>query len=275
MMIVMDEQAQDVGRSEEARQDPTRRDASGDAATSRDDYVSLREAREMFLSHGRPVTDRTLQRSCKKQHFGCKKVATADGEKWFALKSSVLNRIAELDEFDRVREHHDAATRRDAARQVAPKNQGNTSPDNERPVATPEVSPAVEATEPSQATGHDQARPVATSRDATEDVVALYERLLTSKEEQIEALAKDKASLHADKDVLVRQLVTKDRQIDRFFASERDTKSLLGSLQTLFNSIWPGSSKDAKQFAPMRDALDTGLPSGEEPAPDRGRGMTD
>ena len=144
MMSVMDEQAQDVGGSEEARQAATGRDASGDAATSRDDYVSLREAREMFLSQGRPVTDRTLQRSCKKQHFSCKKIATADGEKWFALKSSVLNRIAELDEFDRLREQHDDATSRDAARQVAPKIQGDASPDIERPVATRETSPAVD-----------------------------------------------------------------------------------------------------------------------------------
>jgi hypothetical protein len=85
--------------------------------------------------------------------------------------------------------------------------------------------------------------------------------------EQNANLLKDKDALKLDKDMLVRQLevkdqqlATKDSQIDRFFTSERDTKTLLGSLQSLVNAIWPKAAKEVgERYVPMRDALDSGL----------------
>src|SRR3954451_2562130 len=76
---------------------------------------------------------------------------------------------------------------------------------------------------------------------------------------QTHDLRKDKETLQADKAALVDQLVTKDRQIERFFSSERDTKTLFGTLQTLVASILPGRAS-GERFVPERDALDSGLP---------------
>src|SRR3954468_18972780 len=75
----------------------SRQDATGD------DYISIKEARAIFISKGRAVTERTLQRYCDKHYLDGQKRVTAEGEKWFILKSSVLTRIAELDEFDKLR----------------------------------------------------------------------------------------------------------------------------------------------------------------------------
>lgn len=262
MMGGMDEQAPDIGDGDEERRGPTGPNASRQVATSDDsaeEYVSLREAREMFLSRGRPVTNRTLQRSCNKQYFTCEKIATADGEKWFALKSSVVNRIAELDEFDRLREQHDVATGRETQREA--------SPDSERPPTTTDVSSVVGSAEAGQTLEPDQARPDATGRDvsvATDDTGLgererqLYDRLVETYQQQIEELAKDKGHLQSDKTALLRQLDAKDRQIDHFFRSERDTKTLAGSLQSLVSAIWPGASK-GERYAPVRETLDSGL----------------
>jgi hypothetical protein len=93
-------------------------DVPRQVAPEADDYISLKEAREIFLAHGRPVSERTLQRSCGKGHLTGKKIATGEGEKWFALRSSVLHRIADLDNFDALRERADA-TSRDASLHVA------------------------------------------------------------------------------------------------------------------------------------------------------------
>jgi hypothetical protein len=233
-------------------------------AATEDEYVSLAEARAMFLSHGQPVTDRTLQRGCKSQHLICKKIATENGEKWFALKSSVLNRIAERAEFDRLREHD--ATSPDAPRRVVAEAPSETGPDADRPRTTETTAPAADDAQPGHATTLDQA---ATSRDASgrdaspqalgERERGLYDRLVETYRQQIDELAKDKGHLQADKEALLRQLDAKDRQIDRFFANEHDTKTLLGSFQSLVSAIWPGSSKDGERFVPMRDALDSGL----------------
>lgn len=139
------------------------------------------------------------------------------------------------------------------------------------------MSAPVVTAEESHTTTYDQPRQVATGRDSGEERVsspipshasfdaerALYERYLAHLEEQNEWLAKDKQSLQTDKEVLVRQLEAKDKQIDRFFASERDTKTLFGSLQSLINGIWPKTSKGemADRYVPMRDALESGLDS--------------
>ncbi len=88
----------------------------------------------------------------------------------------------------------------------------------------------------------------------------LYERMITYLEEQRTDLMNDKELLQSDKDILIRQLEAKDKQIDHFFTSERNTKTLLGSLQSLMNALWPGRSKEVgERYVPMRDALDSGL----------------
>src|SRR5689334_24224974 len=68
-----------------------------------DEYISIKDARQIFLDHNRKLTERTLQRYCEKHHLDGKKILTAEGEKWFVLRSSVLTRIKELDEFDKLR----------------------------------------------------------------------------------------------------------------------------------------------------------------------------
>jgi hypothetical protein len=130
------------------------------------------------------------------------------------------------------------------------------------------------ADEISHSTPPDQSRQAATGRDDTahdelrnerESSVndyerELYERMIGVLDEQRADLMKDKALLQADKEALLRQLEMKDKQIDRFFASERDTKSLMGSLQSLMNALWPKSAKvEGERYAPVRDALESGL----------------
>ncbi|MBX3671013.1 MAG: hypothetical protein KF778_21665 [Rhodocyclaceae bacterium] len=247
-----------------SRHDATSPDLSRQVATALDDYVSLKEAREIFLAHGRPVSERTLQRSCVKGHIAGKKIATGEGEKWFALKSSVLTRIAELDKFDDLRERHDA-TSRDASRQVAEEKQGDDQSDTTRQASSADVAQPVVAAQPSQSTTPDLSRHDATGRDASaelERIDALYKKIITMTEAQIEDLRRDKEILQADKAALIGQLVTKDKQIERFFSSERDTKTLFGTLQTLVASILPGRSS-GDRYVPERDALGSGLPENQ------------
>jgi hypothetical protein len=87
----------------------------------------------------------------------------------------------------------------------------------------------------------------ATGRDASAELTRieeLYGQLLAAYKEQAEDLRKDKTALQADKEALLAPLMTKDRQIERFFSSERDTKTLFGTLQSLVASI-PRASKAA------------------------------
>ena len=247
--------------SDASRHDATDLGLSRPVATGPDDFISLKEALEIFVARGRPVSERTLQRSCVKGHITGKKIATGEGEKWFALKSSVLTRIAELDKFDALRERPDA-TRRDASRQVAEEKQRDTESDIPRHPPDADVSQPVVAAQPSQSTTPDVSRHDATGRDTSaelERIEELYKKIITMTETQIEDLRKDKETLQADKAALVDQLVTKDRQIERFFSSERDTKTLFGTLQTLVASILPGRSS-GDRFVPERDALSSGLP---------------
>ena len=235
-------------------------DTSRPVATDFDDYVSLKETREIFIAHGRPVSERTLQRSCVKGHIIGKKITTGEGEKWFALKSSVLTRIAELDKFDELRERHDA-TRRDTTQPVVEENQSVMDGDTIRQTPVAEMSQPVVPAQPSQSSSPDTSGLDATRRDTSaelEQIKALYGELIIAYKDQAEELRKDKASLQIDKAALLEQMVTKDRQIERFFSSERDTKTLFGTLQTLVASLLPGRS-GGNRYVPQRDALDSGL----------------
>ena len=80
-------------------------------------------------------------------------------------------------------------------------------------------------------------------------------------------LLKDKELLQADKEALLRQLEMKDKQIDRFFSSERDNKSLMARLQNMVHSIWPqlvSGKGEGDRYVPMAEALDASLPSERE-----------
>src|SRR3954451_14727619 len=111
-----------------SRSDATSPDMARRVATS-DDYISIKEARSIFASKGRKITERTLQRYCEKHYLDGVKRITAEGEKWFVLRSSVLTRITELDEFDKLRP---AATSDDMSAPVAKLNQGEILHDNQR-----------------------------------------------------------------------------------------------------------------------------------------------
>ncbi len=137
------------------------------------------------------------------------------------------------------------------------------------------MSEPVVTAQQSHPTGDDLSRQDATSRDVSSGTETeehkklgalseaerqLYERMISYLEEQRADLMNDKELLQSDKESLIRQLEAKDRQIDHFFTSERDTKTLLGSLESLMNAIWPGRSKEVgERYVPMRNALDSGL----------------
>ena len=72
-------------------------------APTDDEYISIKEALDIFIARGRSVTERTLQRYCEKLQLDGQKQITAEGEKWFVRKSSVHRRIDELDRFDQLR----------------------------------------------------------------------------------------------------------------------------------------------------------------------------
>src|SRR3954452_8178176 len=105
----------------------SRQDATGD------DYISIKGDRAIFISNGRAITERTLQRYCDKHYLDGQKRVTAEGEKWFVLKSSVLTRITELDEFDKLRT---VPTRNDMSAAVVDEMQRNDTHDKQRHVST-------------------------------------------------------------------------------------------------------------------------------------------
>ncbi len=256
-----------------SRQDATSRDLSRQAPTG-DEYISVKEALVIFTTRGRSVTERTLQRYCEKQKLDGQKQLTAEGEKWFVRRSSVHRCIDELDDFDRLRASRQVATSHDMSPPVAEANREYFEHDKPRQATSPDRPEPVVTAQPSHPTASDMTRHDATGRDlsggaetaepkkqALSDAEReLYERIIAHLEEKSEYLAGDREMLIKQLEVKDRQLETKDRQIDHFFSSERDTKTLLGSLQSLMNAIWPGRSKEiGERYVPMRDALDSGL----------------
>lgn len=244
-----------------ARQDTTGRDEARQVATN-DDYISIKEALAIFVARGRPVTERTLQRYCDKKQLAGQKMITGEGEKWFVLRSSVFNRIDELEDFDRLRTTRQDTTGRDLSPMVADQSKSSFADDNLRQPTEPDMSLPPVAQEANHATPYDSARPVATDRDLSrpeqgahetveqknarmlsERERELYEQLLETYKDRIGDLVKDKTLLQEDKKMLVEQLVSKDRQIDHFFSSERDTKKLFGSLQNIMTYLWPSSKR--------------------------------
>jgi hypothetical protein len=244
--------------TDQPRQDATSRDQARQVATG-DDYISIKETLAIFIEQGRPVTERTLQRYCDKNQLTGQKVMTGEGEKWFVLKISVFNRLAELQEFDRLRASRQDATSRDLPSIVAEHNTNSFEHDNSRQATEPDSSPTPVAQEVSHTTTPDLSRPDAASRDLSRQVDEtvqhlnmpgiserereLYEQLLATYKDRIEDLVQDKNLLQEDKKMLVEQLLSKDKQIEHFFSSERDTKKLFGSLQNIMTYLWPGSKR--------------------------------
>src|SRR4051794_5761848 len=177
-----------------SRSDATSPDMARRVATS-DDYISIKEARSIFASKGRSITERTLQRYCEKHYLDGQKRVTAEGEKWFVLKSSVLTRIAELDEFDRLRP---APTSNDTPADVVEEIQRHDTLDEQRHVAPENMSAPVASAEQSQTTTPDRSRQDATRRDtssaretsARDDASTLSEREREWLEREINHLQK-------------------------------------------------------------------------------------
>ena len=76
--------------------------------------------------------------------------------------------------------------------------------------------------------------------------------------EQIEDLRKDKKMLTEQLAIKDQQLTAKDMQIERFFTSERETKTLFGRVTGMLNGIWPNKAP-GDRFVPASEALDSGL----------------
>jgi hypothetical protein len=118
-------------------------DLSRPVATSPDSEFTLTidEALERYARAGLPRTPRSVQRYCAKAHLDCRRIETQFGEKYLISPASIDKHIAYIEEVRPV------ATGRDLPRQVAtplaseishhePRQEGPTSPDQSRPVAT-------------------------------------------------------------------------------------------------------------------------------------------
>ena len=76
---------------------------------------------------------------------------------------------------------------------------------------------------------------------------------------------KDKEALKFDKEALLRQLDAKDKQIDRFFESERDTKTFAGRFQSFMSTLWSKKAGEGgERYVPVHEALESGLDRREE-----------
>jgi hypothetical protein len=201
--------------------DATNPDLSRQAATG-DDIISIKEARQIFLAHERAITERTLQRYCEKNYLSGQKRIIDGNENWFVLKSSVLTRIAELDEFDK---HRQPKTRRDMSPSVAEENKENFYDDTRRQDATEKLSPPVINAQQSQTTTDDKSRPVATRRDS--DTIRE-----TSARDAIDMLsARERELLEREIDQLKRESDLKDRIIERY---EIENGGLRGDKEKLY-----------------------------------------
>ncbi len=232
-------------------------DMSRPVATS-DDYISIKEARAIFISKKRKITERTLQRYCEKQYLDGRKLVTGEGEKWFVLRSSVLTRIAELDEFDKLRP---APTSDDMSSPVAEANEGESTHDKLRQENTSEMSQPVVPAEPSRTSAYDTSRLVATGRDNSEDrethtrdaesIFIQRERELTR--QAIGRLEIENEGLRKDKEKLYELLDASNVEKRLLIESDRDTKAIAknnNSLLAYFGQLFKG--KDALDV-PVRD----------------------
>lgn len=118
-------------------------DLSRHAATSpASEYsLSIEAAAERYEHAGHPRTDRSIQRYCAKGHLDCRRIETPFGEKYLITPASVAKHIAYIEEVRPTTTGRDmprhAATIGAAEHSDEPHpQQGPTSPDTSRPVAT-------------------------------------------------------------------------------------------------------------------------------------------
>jgi hypothetical protein len=122
-------------------------DASRQVATRPDSEftLSIEEALQRYAHAGLPRTPRSVQRYCAKGHLECRLIETSIGEKYLISPESVDKHIAYIEEV------RPAATGRDEPRHVAtsvarverrdePRQEGSTSTDQSRQVATQYVA---------------------------------------------------------------------------------------------------------------------------------------
>ncbi len=129
-------------------------DQSRPVATSPDSDFTLTidEALERYGRAGLPRTPRSIQRYCAKGHLQCRLIDTAFGEKYLISPESIDKHIAYIEEVRLAATSPDlprhAATSRDEPRPGAtteesrekPRQEGPTSSDQSRPVATQYVA---------------------------------------------------------------------------------------------------------------------------------------
>src|SRR3954452_23587228 len=237
--------------------DATGRDLSRQAATS-DDFIPIKEVRAIFVAHKRPITERTLQRYCDKNYLSGQKRITAEGEKWFVLKSSVLTRIAEMEEFDKLRP---APTSDDVSEPVVVERVNDFKDDNRRQDVGENMSEPVGGLQQSQSTSNDMSRHVAAGRDtideretsARESATHIPNRERELTESIIKRLEIENEGLRKDKEKLYELLDAGNVEKRLLIESDRDTKAIAknnNSLLAYFGQLFKG--KDVID-APPRD----------------------
>src|SRR3954447_6046193 len=255
-----------------SRPDATSPDMTRPVATG-DDYISIKEARSIFKSKDRSIIERTLQRYCEKHYLDGQKRITAEGEKWFVLKSSVLTRIAELEEFDRLRP---ATTSTDMSEVVVEEMQGNNTLDKQRHVATENISVPVASREQSHSTTSDLTRQDATSRDPSsaretstrDDVSTLSVREREWLEREIDHLKQESelrqtiivrfeienSGLREDKEKLYALLDSANQEKRMLIEGDRDSKAVMKNNNSLIAYLAQFFKGKGELSAPPSDA---------------------
>jgi len=198
-------------------------DMSRQGATSGDSEFTLtiEDALALYAAAGIPRTPRSIQRYCAKQHLASRRIETEFGEKYLITRASVEKHIAYIKEVV-------AATSRDLPRPVATdfvhensndmqRQEAATTSDEPRPVATT-VAPESKGEKLRQdsATTIDLSRLVATAPTSEDKYVAALER---------------------QNEFLLKQVETKDKQIDELTERARETNHLFAGLQNLLRPL--------------------------------------
>jgi hypothetical protein len=118
-------------------------DLSRPVATSDDSDFTLTidDALERYSRAGLPRTPRSIQRYCAKGHLQCRLIETSFGEKYLIAPASVDKHIAYIEEVrpaasSRDEPRHVATTVAQEERRGERRQEGSTSTDLSRPVAT-------------------------------------------------------------------------------------------------------------------------------------------
>ena len=184
--------------------------------------LTVEEASALFANAGVPRSPRTIARFCQQGHLDYIRVETEKNSKFLIDRNSVEKRIKELQQAFSVTE-----------------NASVPSGHVETPVGTsPDMSRQREAPQGRETSAREK-EDMPSSRERE-----LSERIISRLEKENEELRADKVMLFEQMKIKDDQLLAKDRQIDLFFASEKDTKRITTSLQNLMSYLWPGTKRD-------------------------------